>query len=58
MAKFQIHYTTNRQDLDRVIEADNYKVDTKFFTFYANKEVVRSLRTDIVLEVKRLDHEV
>jgi hypothetical protein len=55
MAKFEIMYTGNRPGLDRVIEADLYKVEGKFFVFLEDKEIVRSLKVDIVLQIKRLD---
>lgn len=41
--------------MDAVIEADSYKVDAKFFTFLKDKEVVRSLKVDVVVQIRRMD---
>lgn len=54
MARFEVLYNTGRSGLDKVIEADAYKVDAKFFTFLKDKEVVRSLRESVVLQVRRM----
>lgn len=54
MARFEVLYNTSRSGLDKVIEADTYKVDAKFFTFLKNKEVVRSLRENVVIQVRRM----
>lgn len=55
MARFEIVYMTPRYNLDAVIEADLYKVEGKFFTFVKDKEVVRSLKVDLVVQIKRVD---
>lgn len=55
MSRYEILYTTSRQDLDKIIEADSYKTDGKFFTFLVDKEVVRTLKIDVVVQIKRLD---
>lgn len=54
MARFSVLYTTARPSLDKVIEADSYKVDGKFFTFLRDKEVIRSLKADAVLQIRRM----
>lgn len=54
MARFEVLYSTGRTGLDKVIEADSYKVDAKFFTFLKNKEVVRSLRETVVIQIRRM----
>ncbi|GAA4717962.1 hypothetical protein GCM10023216_02700 [Isoptericola chiayiensis] len=54
MARFEVLYNTGRSGLDKVIEADTYKVDAKFFTFLKDKEVVRSLRESVVVQVRRM----
>lgn len=54
MARFEVLYNTGRAGLDRVIEADTYKVDAKFFTFIKDKEVIRSLRENVVIQVRRM----
>jgi hypothetical protein len=41
-------YTTNRKGLDKIIEADVCRVSGKFFEFFIDKEVVRTLKVDIV----------
>ena len=58
MAKFEVLYTGvgNRYEaLDETIEADLYKAEGKFFTFYKDKEVVRSIRLDLVVQIKRIE---
>lgn len=55
MARFEVMYIRDRAGLDKVIEADSYRADGKFFTFLKNKEVIRSLKLDIVVQIKRLD---
>lgn len=55
MARFAVLYNTQRPGLDKVIEADTYKVDAKFFTFFQDKEVVRSLKVDIVVQIRRMN---
>jgi len=55
MARFQMMYTNNRSGLDPVVEADFYRVTRKFFEFLVNKEVVRTLKVDRVVQIKRLD---
>ena len=55
MARFAMMYSTDRQGLDRVIEADFYRVNGKFFEFLVDKEVVRTLKIDAVLQIRRMD---
>lgn len=57
MARFAVLYTNSRPGLDKVIEADTYKVDAKFFTFLKDKEVVRSLKVDVVVQIRRMDED-
>lgn len=57
MARFAVLYNTGRTGLDKVIEADTYKVDAKFFTFFKDKEVVRSLKVDIVVQIRRMEED-
>ena len=54
MAKFAMMYTNNRPGLDRIIEADLYRVSGKFFEFIIDKEVVRSIKLDIVTQIRRM----
>jgi hypothetical protein len=57
MARFHVIYNTARPrpGLDSVIDADTYKVDAKFFTFLKDKEVVRTLKVDIVVQIRRME---
>jgi hypothetical protein len=55
VAKFHMMYTAPRTGLDPVIEADLYRVSGKFFEFLVNKEVVRTLKVDAVLQIRRMD---
>jgi hypothetical protein len=55
VARFQMMYTTHRQGFDPVIEADHFRVAGKFFEFVVNKEVVRTLKVDVVLQIRRMD---
>ncbi|OZD18318.1 hypothetical protein CH253_17810 [Rhodococcus sp. 06-156-3C] len=55
MARFEVLYNSTRRDFDKVIEADSYKVDAKFFTFVKDKEVIRSLKVDVVLQIRRMN---
>jgi hypothetical protein len=58
MAKFEVLYSMAipRQGLDSVIEADIYRVSGgKFFEFLVDKEIVRTLRCDIVVQIKRVE---
>lgn len=57
MAKFAMMYSTPRQGLDAIIEADTYKVNGKFFEFLIDKEVVRTLKVDAVLQIRRMDED-
>ena len=57
MARYALLYTNKRPGLDPVIQADTYRVDGKFFTFLKDKEVVRSLKVDYVVQIKRLSDE-
>jgi hypothetical protein len=57
VTRYAVLYTNKRVGLDEVIEADSYRADGKFFTFLKSKEVVRSLKLDIVVQIKRLDDE-
>lgn len=38
-----------------MIEADTFKVNGKFFEFLIDKEVVRTLKVDAVLQIRRMD---
>jgi hypothetical protein len=57
VAQFQVLYKINRQGLDPVIEADFYRTSGKFFEFLIDKEVVRTVQTDIILQIRRMDEE-
>lgn len=57
MAKFEMMYNHNRPGLDRIIEADVFRVSGKFFEFLVNKEIVRTLKVDIVTQIRRMDEE-
>jgi hypothetical protein len=50
-------YSTTRRGLDPVIVADTYKVNGKFFEFLIDKEVVRTLKVDAVLQIRRMDED-
>lgn len=54
MAHFALMYTNNRPGLDPIIEADFFRTSGKFFEFLIDKEVVRTLKLDIVVQIKRL----
>ena len=54
MSRFEMMYQRPRVGLDNVIEADTYKVNGKFFDFVIDKEVVRSLLSDAVLQIRRM----
>lgn len=55
MAKFEITYVSTRQNLDKVIEADTFKVDTKFVSFITDKEIIRMIQIGAIFQIKRLD---
>lgn len=48
---------THSHGLDSIIEADYYRTTAKFFEFYVDKEVIRTLRLDRVVQIKRLTEE-
>lgn len=54
MAKFHMMYSSSRQGLDKIIEADIYRTNGKFFEFITDKEVVRTLKIDIVTQIRRM----
>lgn len=59
MAKFEVLNTSvgkhHEDALNSVIEADVDKAEGTFFTFDQNKEVVRSVKLDWVVQIKRVD---
>lgn len=59
MAKFEVIYTAvgrkYEDALDTEIEADFFKAEGKFFTFYVDKEVTRTIQLDLVVQIKRVD---
>ena len=55
MTSFGVLYKTNRSGLDPIIEADFYRTTGKFFEFLIDKEVVRTIQMDAILQIRRLN---
>ena len=58
MAKFAVTYTERAGSydyaLDDEIEADVYRAEGKFFNFYSDHEIVRSVALDLVAQIRRV----
>ena len=55
MPRYEMMYKTPRAGLAPIIEADSFRVNGKFFEFFVNKEVVRTLLMDVVLQIRRME---